>query len=126
MTAAFVFTSGEGKTALDCSVTLMGKDVAVAIGGGEAHIGSVALAVPRKSLTGSGNSATVSLLNLTGHKDDFLTKDMAERLAKELNAVVVVTAGFHLDHIGAGEIEAVLANGEAACTEILRRLRRKS
>ena len=52
---------------LHCDWVMMGQDCDLAVWGGtRPHIGSAVLSVARPSLTGSGVSATSSVLNLTG------------------------------------------------------------
>lgn len=76
----------------------MGSQWTVVITGGEAHLGAAALAIPRPSLTGSGQiSASVSVLTVTGHMDDEIARPSAWYLAKELNQPVLVSCGIHYD-----------------------------
>ncbi|MBI2304852.1 MAG: hypothetical protein HYU86_08935 [Chloroflexi bacterium] len=104
------------RTADGISVTLTGGDIP--------HIGAVAVAVPRPSLTGDGSiSATVSLITLIGHKDDEVARPAAQRLARALNQPVVVAAGIHVGpphqyNIPPEDIAKVMEN----CQEILGRL----
>lgn len=77
----------------------MGEDLCVSIWGGDApHVGSTVLALPRPSLTGQGTSATLSVLNRPGHKDDAIAAAVAKELSSRLNIVVSCTAGIHMDH----------------------------
>jgi len=88
------FTVDAAGYSLICTVRRMGDDCLVSLRGGDkAHIGSVAMAVPRPSLTGVGRSATVSTLNRTGHKDDFLANPIAHEVAARMDCVVVCSAG---------------------------------
>ena len=102
-----------------CSVTRMGDDCAIALRGGDkAHIGSVAMAVPRPSLTGVGRSATVSTLNRTGHKDDFLANPIAHEVAARMDCVAVCSAGVHVDDATPEQIKAI----QAAVPEVIQRI----
>lgn len=87
----------------------LGEDwLAVLQGGNRPHIGCTVLAQPRPSLTGSGKiSCTSSVMNLSGHKDEFICREIAERLCTGLNTLVVCTGGFHLDGITAEQIRQV-------------------
>ena len=60
---------------MEVTVMKLGEDFQICLAGGEKpHIGCVVQAVPRESLTGDGSwSATSSVWNRTGHKDDVLT-----------------------------------------------------
>lgn len=91
-------------------VIRLGTDCSLVIQGGERpHIGSSVLAVPRPSLTGDGTvSATSSVLNVTGHKDEALCRCLAEAVAKRTQGVVVCTGGFHMDHITSAQIREVM------------------
>lgn len=83
---------------LECQVlwAITQQGITVSLFGGIPHVGSTALAIPRPSLKDpSRTSATSSVLNVTGHKDDELARRLAESLAAGLNRVVAVTAGVH-------------------------------
>ncbi len=87
----------------------MGGDWNVVITGGEIpHLGAVALGIPRPSLQNPEyTSATVSVLTLTGHKEDEVARPAAHFLASKLNAPVVVSCGIHNDRIKPEEIRRV-------------------
>ena len=72
----------------------IGEDLVLTLSGGEKpHIGCVVQAVPRPSLRGDGTiSVTSSVINLTGHKDEFLCRRLAENRCRETGKVVVCTA----------------------------------
>lgn len=102
----------EGKPIFTTVVNL-GDDLNVSIGGGSRpHIGAVALAISRASLTDPDRlSATTSVLAVTGHKEDELAKLVAHKLASELGVNVSVSCGIHYDGINediAREIEALV------------------
>jgi hypothetical protein len=104
------FTVDAAGFALVCSVTRMGADCLVALRGGDkAHIGSVAMAHPRPSLTGAGRSATVSTLNRMGHKDDFLANPIAQKVAARMDCTVACAAGVHVDDATPTQIAAIQA-----------------
>lgn len=78
-------------------------------GGASPHIGCVVLAMPRSSLSDPEEiSATSSVLNVTGHKDEQLCRLLAEAAAKRKNAVTVCTGGFHVDGISAEQIQELM------------------
>lgn len=115
------FTVGRGDTALEVYLVMVGQDMSIAIYGGvKPHIGAVAVAVPRPSLRGDGKtSATTSVYNLVGHKDDEIAKPVAEQVAAATNRVVTVAAGFHLDNITPTQIKECLANIRQAVARII-------
>lgn len=85
-----------------------GDDCTIVIKGGSApHIGSVCLAVPRPSLTGSGTSATVSVLNRTGHMDDSIACAVAKHVAATRNCAVACACGIHIDNASAEAIAQI-------------------
>lgn len=87
-----------------------GDDYNVTIlGGDKPHIGSSVLAVPRLSLTGDGSvSATSSVMNMIGHKDEQICRYVAETICARKNAVVLCSGGFHVDDISKDGIDEVL------------------
>lgn len=95
---------------LTAVVTACGDDLAIVVTGGERpHIGSVSVAVPRLSLTGSGEiSATVSTFNVTGHLDNAIGDKFAKALAARFNCVCSVSCGVHIDGLDQAGIQSVL------------------
>ena len=70
------------------------------------------------SLSGDGTiSVTSSVINLTGHKDEFLCRRLAENRCRETGKVVVCTGGVHMDHITGEQIEELLKNIDRMMTE---------
>ncbi len=114
-------------SALQVSAAKIGEDILLCVSGGtKPHIGCVVQAVPRMSLSGDGTqSATASVLNLTGHKDEFLCRKLAEIVCGRLGVTVVCTGGFHLDGMTAGQIRELLAVtedvGEKLAEQLLKR-----
>ena len=89
----------------------LGDDILITVRGGEKpHIGTAVLAVSRPSLTGDGSdSATSSVVNVTGHKDEAICRILAERASKKYGVTAACVGGFHIDDISAGQIEEVVA-----------------
>ena len=106
------------------SAGTIGNDILICLEGGtKPHIGCVVQAVPRPSLTGDGSgSATASVLNLTGHKDEYLCRKLAEKICGSLGRVTVCTGGFHLDGIIKEQIKEVMEVVEQMSEEILQEL----
>ena len=98
----------------------IGGDLLVYLWGGERpHIGAVAAAQPRPSLSGDGStSATASVLAFPGHKEDQVVKTVAEALSARLKSNVVVTAGLHWDNLPPDAIAEVMER----CREIAKLL----
>lgn len=95
---------------LTMKITRIGRDYNIILMGGQMpHIGCTVLAIPRMSLSGSGEvSVTSSVLNVIGHKDEYICRYAAEEIAKSMNAVVVCSGGFHMDHISNEQIKEVI------------------
>lgn len=92
---------------IECSVVKMGNDFNISIYGGDIpHIGALALGIPRKSLDDENQiSSSVSLLTITGHKEDLIVQKAAKKLSKELNSTVSVCCGIHIKNITFEEIK---------------------
>ncbi len=97
-----------------------GQDLTVVISGGSRpHIGCVCLAVPRPSLReGGGMRATVSTINVTGHKDDEIAVRFAQTLAAAGCCVCAVSCGIHLDGLTDADLRQILD----AAQELLQQL----
>jgi len=108
----FSIKTNAGEYDLACHVNIIGRDILVAIFGGEKpHIGAVAAANPRPSLRNPATtSATASVICFIGHKEDDIAKYASEKIAAALNTQVVVTAGIHWDHISEDGIKKVTQN----------------
>jgi len=119
----FTIETDTGAYDLTAGVRLIGKDVLVAIWGGEKpHIGAVAIAQPRPSLKDPEvTSSTASVICLIGHKEDELAKAAAEILAAALETQVVVTAGIHWDDLAADAIQRIIRNSEKLIDMILQK-----
>lgn len=102
---------------LICRVIPMGKDYTVTVCGGTLpHIGSAVMAQARPSLTGQGVSATSSVLNCVGHKDEVIARMFAEKIAVYGNCTVVCVCGIHLDNIS----EEQLAGIQECCERLIK------
>ena len=115
-----------GRKELSCSymeagAAFLGEDILACIQGGDKpHIGCTVQAVPRPSLTGNGTiSATSSILNLTGHKDEALCRRLAEKLCRATGRVVVCTGGFHIDNMKPEQIDEVVKALDGLADEIV-------
>ena len=92
------------------TVTSVGEDIHILFSGGDRpHIGCTVMAVPRESLTGDGSiSVTSSVMNLTGHKDEAVCRELAEVWCRKTGRVTVCTGGFHVDNITAEQIAELM------------------
>jgi hypothetical protein len=112
---------GTGINKVEVAASVCGKDIVVFIGGGTRyHIGAVALAVPRPSLTDQQKiSATASVLCVTGHKEDQLARSAALRISAALNCVVTVVAGLHIDEAKMEDIGEMENNNVRAIEKLI-------
>lgn len=103
-----------------CDVIRMGRDYAVTLQDEAAgHIGCTTLSAARPSLTGRGTSATTSVLNCIGHKDDVIARRFSEAAAVKSGGTAVCTCGIHMDGITEEQIREILAACEALKEEVL-------
>jgi len=118
---------GEGKYRVKVSAVMTAKGVVVLMfGGEEPHVGSVAIAVPRSSLRDptKSSSTVVSVYTLIGHKDNEVAKPVAERLARELNDVVVVIVGIHIEDATEEEIKKLMNNSHKVIEKLLENIKK--
>ena len=105
----FDITEQKGPFAVSAHTMLIGSDVLVALTGGRAHIGAVAIAQTRPSIKDAHKiSSTSSVFTHVGHKEDVVAKAMSEELSRELSRKVVVAAGIHWDGLKKKDIELVV------------------
>ena len=111
----------DGLYSLSAVIVCTEAGLNIYLGGGEApHIGTVVISQPRLSLTGDGSiSCTTSVYNFLAHKDDGVAIPLAEKLCKELNKIIVVTAGVHLDNAKDADITRFRNNLEIIASRIL-------
>lgn len=108
-------------TELTLNITRLGDDCHLLLYGGERpHLGCSVMALARPSLTGDGSlSATSSVLNVTGHKDEALCRLLAEGVAADMNCTAVCTGGVHIDNITEEQIQvlrdAAISLAKEAC-----------
>ncbi len=115
---------GRGKHELKAVAAVTEDGINVYIGGGERpHIGSIAVSLPRPSLTGDGSmSSTTSVFNVRGHKDDGIALPMAEDICRRTGMAVVVTAGIHIDDATIDDINLLKENGARLVERILNKI----
>lgn len=113
---------------LQVSVKKIGQDLLVSVEGGQKpHIGCVIQSVPRPSLTGDGSySATSSVLNLTGHKDEYLCRKFSEQICAACQTTVVCTGGVHIDQITKEEICEIMRIIEDMGNVVIRYIKKRN
>ena len=115
MEAALIELSARrGRISLRLACRAMGEDLCVMLSGGDReHIGAVALAAPGEELRS---------LPRPGHREDDLARDLASRLARELEVAVCVTCGIHVDRLRPEELPIILAMAQELTDRLLERL----
>lgn len=118
---------GESKYKVEAGAVITAKGVIVTVfGGEEPHVGAVAIAVPRPSLVETNKiSSTSSVYTLIGHKDDDIAKPAAGMLARELNEVVVVIVGIHVDDATEEEIKILINNSQKVIEKLLENIKNR-
>ena len=112
-----------GGLSICCELTSMGNDYTISVYGGERpHVGSVVMAIARPSLTGEGMSATSSVLNAVGHKDEAVARMFAEAVAIEKGCTAVCSCGIHIDAITPEQLELVRQASERLLEKVLNSL----
>ena len=109
---------GTGRTRVRLTWRHRGKDLHVHIGGGEDHIGAVALA--GRAVDGEAYART---LRIPPHKEGPLALAAARKLHAATGVRVCVTAGIHLDGITRAEIAEVARNARAGIQQLVGMLR---
>lgn len=98
----------------------IGDEVLLSIWGGKAHIGAVAMAQPRPSLSDPEKiSSTVSVFCYTGHKEDDIAKKAAGEIASALSVRTVVAAGLHWENLSQTDVLKVVEIVEALIKKII-------
>jgi hypothetical protein len=125
---SIIASTGRGKYRVKAEAKTIGADIIVSIwGGAKPHIGSVAVAIPRPSLKKSGKmSATSSVLNFVGHKEETVTKLFSERIAARLNRNCIATAGIHIENATNEDVDSIMKNCGTLCTRMLTLLEKQT
>lgn len=104
---------------LECIAVKMGKDLSLILTGGDAHLGSTALAIPRLSLNGGKLSATASILNVTGHKDGVLAEHYASTAAAQLGCRCVCSCGIHIEQATSQQLAEIQKLADELLNQVL-------
>jgi hypothetical protein len=67
-------------------------------------------------------SATSSIINLIGHKDEVVARKFSEQLAAKFNKNAIATAGIHIDDITENQINILMQNMTDLCRDIMIKL----
>ena len=109
---------GEGRCKLHLSALMMGEDYVINLYGEGPHVGAVGVG----NYDQNSNRASSSVITLSGHRDDRIAKECAERISKKMKRSTVVTVGIHLEHITEDEINTILKNSKHIIDIFLERI----
>lgn len=120
--------AGQGKYMILGNAQVVADGIIVTIAGGtKPHVGSIAVALPRPGLDDPTKvSATTSVFNIPGHKDEEIARPAAQLLASKLNKVVVVVAGVHVDGATEEEVSHLITNSKRVTEKLLEKVRELS
>ena len=100
---------GQGREKVEMSLEARGRDWVLTIGGGDTHVGAVAVV---GALGQQGRHLHESLEVVPGHKEGPLALAAARKLAAATGRTCVCIAGIHQDDATASEIRGIVANVE--------------
>jgi len=120
----FAASAGRGRHRVFAAVQILGNDILLSIWGGTVpHIGSVSVTQPRPGITKpEKRSATSSVYNFIGHKDEAVARFCAEKIAAACDKKTVVVAGIHVENASSSDIKTILNNVDRLCVHILKKL----
>ncbi len=118
------FTADNHRIPLVLEACRLGDDLNISLSGGDrGHIGAVALAQARPGLADPAlTRASTSVITLCGHKEDLIAREIAERVAVEINGVVSVSCGIHVDNATRDQIESIIVSSRLLTDQLLQRI----
>ncbi|MGZ4902183.1 MAG: prenylated flavin chaperone LpdD [Halobacteriota archaeon] len=96
-----VLRKSSGPVELELEAAVIGHDLLVLITGGESHLGAVAVG-------GFATRSYVSVITMPGHKDDYIAKEAALRIADQFKRSCAVLVGIHLTEPSKEQIRNVV------------------
>ncbi|TET07156.1 MAG: hypothetical protein E3J86_13905 [Candidatus Thorarchaeota archaeon] len=115
-----IFKKEAGRHTIFLDVKEIGKDLLVAIYGGDAHhIGGAAVAYPTQSHYRDATTVSVSTMTLPGHKDYVVANTAAEKISKALEIPAIVTVGIHYDNATKKDIDNIISVVDALVQEVI-------
>jgi hypothetical protein len=105
-----IFEKQAGRHTIYLDVKEIGKDLLIAIyGGDEHHIGGAAVAYPTPSHYRDATTVSVNTISLPGHKDYVVANTAAEKICKALEIPTIVTVGIHYDNATKEDIDTIVS-----------------
>jgi hypothetical protein len=114
-TMPIILTSRRGRIFLKMICLSLGNDFVITLSGGDLeHIGAVVVSKPNSSNIHKDavNNIMMDVIIVPEHKEDCLAKSVASLLATNLNNVVCVVCGIHLEHILKTELKDIIEMSE--------------
>ncbi len=117
-----MWSVGEGRLKVWCTLTKIGDGLVICLGGGDRpHIGSVSISVPYKRKNGFWSVST-STITLPSHRDDAITRAVSEKVAKVTGMVVVAVGGVHVEDASKSDIEKIIEGAEELAEKVIAEL----
>lgn len=119
------FFTDEKEIPISLEASWLGNDLNISISGGDkGHIGAVAVAQARPSLSDPMiTSASTSVITICGHKEDRLACEIAEKAATEINGVVSVACGIHIGDATGEQIDAIISSVKQLLEQLIQHIR---
>jgi hypothetical protein len=103
--------AGSGRTEVFLELRAQGRDFLLLIGGGQTHVGAVAVV----------SAGAAEVIVVPGHKEGPLASRCARKVALASGRTCAAVGGIHQDQATREEIEAIVANVEQALQQLLAR-----
>ncbi|MHA2365867.1 MAG: prenylated flavin chaperone LpdD [Candidatus Hodarchaeales archaeon] len=87
-------------------ILVIGNELLILLTGPGEHLGAVSMAEPYIK-ENKNNSASVSTITQTGHRDNEITSELARSISKAINHCVVVCGGIHIDQINSKQLNEI-------------------
>ena len=115
-----IFEKEAGRHTIFLDVKEIGKDLLIAIYGGDAHhIGGTAVAYPTLSHYRDATTVSVNTMTLPGHKDYVVANTAAEKICKALELPTIVTVGIHYDNATKEDIDEIISVVDALVQDVI-------
>ncbi len=131
-------TNKENSFRLKASLFMLGTDVLIIISGMNDHIGSITLAqpyiaplnpnIPAKHVSENKFeriSSSISTLTQYHHRDDQILAEFSRKICQQLNRVVTVIGGIHVDNISKEEIVIITQMLSSLQEKIIQRFNKR-
>jgi hypothetical protein len=116
-----MISAGEGKYKVWLKEEKLDNGIVFIIGGGEvSHIGSIVLTEPVISDTRKPFSCTTQVINVLGHKEESIARELAEKVCLKKKVPVICVCGIHVNNATKKEIEILVDNAQKLLKKFLK------